>query len=467
MLRLAINRSLLLVLSFTLACASVFTMPAFAETDNTSPTLTYLSVTPSSVDVRQSTQTVNVEVRATDDMTGVKQVSFMAKHPTGTQGYDIGATMTNTSGDVWTGTLQFAQYIPAGDWLISAFVFDNAGNAIYWEGQTLVDNGFQGFINVQSNTDDVAPQLHSFSMSSTAVDVTSNTQSVNIEIATSDNLSGLNHVSVMFASPAASHSTLSTQFQLITGDNGVETWQGTAQFPRFIKSGDWPIRVMMIDVVGNVRYLDENALSAAGYPYSVSVLSDEDVTAPTLTDLTINPGSVNIESSSQTVSVNIKSTDDKSGVLSASLAFSSPSGSGADIYSSASVENGVNTNSDTTLTFTIPQYVEIGTWKARLFIGDAVGNQIFRSYDQLIAAGWPGTLTIERGSGGTSSAMSSSTADLPSLPSTDAVYSTVNGVGTQVLEVAYPGYNTVMSISVPNIFPIDLANPQRYMARIL
>lgn len=104
----------------------------YSQTDNTSPTLTGFSFTPTSVNVSNESQLVNFTVSAEDDLSGIKQVQVLFKSPNGTWRWswvtNINSLSTTVSGDV-----EISQYDESGEWKARVMLVDNVGNQSIYE----------------------------------------------------------------------------------------------------------------------------------------------------------------------------------------------------------------------------------------------------------------------------------------------------------------------------------------------
>lgn len=125
------------------------------NTDGTAPEIREVSVTPESVDVRDSAQTVTFFVRATDAGSGVSNVDLQL-FPSSTD-YILTLSLQRISGDQNDGIYSGFITIPAGatsqTWLIVAVTsLDAAGNRVYISGNQFVQRGFAASFQVISNS---------------------------------------------------------------------------------------------------------------------------------------------------------------------------------------------------------------------------------------------------------------------------------------------------------------------------
>lgn len=364
-----------------------------ADEDVTPPTVSSFTVSSQNVDVTTTPQVISVEVQATDDISGISTVSVRATAP-GNNGNDLNTTWATEGPSTWSGTMQVPQYIANGEWTLTLFVIDAVGNSTYMEGQVLVDNGYPGFIQVTSNEDLEAPIVQSVNVNPDTVDVTTTPKIVEVRVQSTDNVSGIVDSSFIFSSPNSQNSDISVSLTLSVDEQGNEEWIGTASVPQYIGNGDWPGRLIMSDRVGNTTYMESDDLAAAGFDHKLTVISNPDVTPPTVESLDFTPDTVDVSSSPQEVVARAKSLDELSGVSGVHVILTSPSGEGYNII--AVLEQDVNAAEEGMWVgvFHFPQFIEAGEWTARLVAVDKVGNTLAMNPAQLAAAGFDNKVTV-------------------------------------------------------------------------
>lgn len=105
-----------------------------SDPDTTAPTVTSVTVTPSSVDVSAAPADVTIELGIDDDRSGVTRVFLFlssAAPSTGTGGA-VSPVMTLVSGTatsgVWRGTTTIPRYSREGRWTFTIFAVDRVSN---------------------------------------------------------------------------------------------------------------------------------------------------------------------------------------------------------------------------------------------------------------------------------------------------------------------------------------------------
>jgi hypothetical protein len=121
-----------------------------------------------------------------------------------------------------------------------------------------------------------------------------------------------------------------------------------------------------------------------------------DVTPPQLTLLSIQPGTVDVSASAQTVTVTFSVSDNLSGVASAGASLGLPSGffnGGCPPLVAARVA-GSALNGTYVTSLVIPRNGPAGQWPLRITLADAAGNQSILSASALSGLGQPSTVTV-------------------------------------------------------------------------
>src|SRR5438067_1613622 len=112
---------------------------AFAD-DTTPPSVTGLTLNPTSVNVTTGPKSVLVTMTATDDLSGVKfvTVTFTSPNVGQTQYAFLSLSSGSATNGTFTGNATIPQYADNGTWNISSvFIGDNAGNSTSIPNSTL------------------------------------------------------------------------------------------------------------------------------------------------------------------------------------------------------------------------------------------------------------------------------------------------------------------------------------------
>ena len=308
--------------------------------DTTAPQLTAFSFTPDSIDTAAGSATVTVNFTVTDDLSGANFFLIVFRSPSGNRiqrGISQFAPSTNVTGSV---AVTFPQFIAPGTWNVSLVqLIDNVGNNRNLSTGDIAALGFPTQLNVASQEDSVAPTLADFSFSPTTIATGSGPATVSVNFTVTDDLSGATLFLVVFRSPSGNitRTGISEFAPTLSASGSVNV-----NFPQFIETGLWNITlIQMNDAVGNDRNMSTADIAALGFPTQLNVVSVQDTTAPTLTEFSFAPSTINIGSGPAAVTVNFTVSDDISGATLFLIVFRSPSG---DIIQRGISEFGASTN---------------------------------------------------------------------------------------------------------------------------
>jgi hypothetical protein len=154
------------------------TLDVISGVDSTKPTLTALTVSPSSLDSTTGPVTLTITAKATDTGSGVKSISVNGGIRDGVNGVAAGVypfagigylsfdnffvRLKKTSGGRWVGTTVIRECVPTGTYRLDADVSDAAGNNHGYGTKQLAKAAFPSTIEVTSKHGDiVAPYVFS------------------------------------------------------------------------------------------------------------------------------------------------------------------------------------------------------------------------------------------------------------------------------------------------------------------
>lgn len=352
--------------------------------DVTAPSFVSVTITPPSVDVSNGAKTVIVSAQIRDaGRSGVSQFSVTATAPTSGPFATCNPASTLTSGTrddgVWSCTLTIAKGAVGGDWKIAVAATDAAGNQRALGQAELIAANFSTKFTVVSSSPDVTPPVVvALTVTSGSVDVTSGARTVTVSARIQDEAAGSGVASFFVSATAPTQPRPVTNCQAGAptppGTTMDGVWSCTLTFPKGATPGDWTLDLMASDAAFNQLKMGQTALAAANFPTKITVVSSTpDQSPPVFTALTLSPSTVDVSTSSQTVTVTAHLTDSNSGVV--SFAFSAAlSGSTTKVQCGATVPSaGTNADGDWTCTVTIPARAAPGDWLITVTATDAAG----------------------------------------------------------------------------------------------
>src|ERR1700727_3177512 len=372
-------------------------LPAFAIQDKNPPVLTSFTFSPQAVDVTNAPATISATAQATDDLSGVTEVAVEWVSPDGTNavGGGLGLSSGTNLNGTYTSTFTIPQFVEPGTWNVAqVYVRDNAGNSKTYYQSDLQALGFPTTLQVTSTQDKNPPVLTSFTFSPQAVDVTNAPATISATAQATDDLSGVTEVAVEWVSPDGTNA-VGGGLGLSSGTNLNGTYTSTFTIPQFVEPGTWNVaQVYVRDNAGNSKTYYQSDLQALGFPTTLQVTSTQDKNPPVLTSFTFSPQAVDVTNAPATISATAQATDDLSGVTEVAVEWVSPDGTNA-VGGGLGLSSGTNLNGTYTSTFTIPQFVEPGTWNvAQVYVRDNAGNSKTYYQSDLQALGFPTTLQV-------------------------------------------------------------------------
>jgi hypothetical protein len=400
--------------------------------DTTPPTLVGLSFqgNVTLVDTTTGSQTLNVLVHVTDDLSGVFGENAFAgaffTSPSGNQtAYYFGGPVQPGSVPL-NATFQepvlFPEFCEKGFWTLRVYLSDAVGNSVNLTSAQLASMSFPSGIQVNSNPDTTPPVLIGLTLSTSSINVSNGPQPVKLTLHLTDSPAGVMYAGPPFITPVVfigpSGQLLFEEQQNVTFVNGSGTpqdgsWSVAVNFPQYAEQGPWTIQSLSFqDAAGNQAFLDTAQIQAISPNTTVQVTSTPfDNLPPNLAGLTILPVAVDTSGGPQTITLDLTLTDNLSGLdfipgsvspnlNSTGINFVSPSGQQTQsirAYNDPFVQNfGSSTKAGTWQTeFVLPQFSEGGTWILQnLTLEDAALNLLELNTAQLKALGFQTSFVV-------------------------------------------------------------------------
>jgi hypothetical protein len=223
------------------------------------PTLTALTVAPSSVDARSTAQKVTVSGRAADGSgTGIRSVAVSATgHTISTTHGDPVVSCTASgaavAGGAWSCDLTIPAGAAAGQWLLSSVVIvDNASNSTSY-GTDQLSAAFNAKFTVTSDEDRAEPSgPANITVAPVNVDVTNSDQRVDVSADYADDLSGVASFTYRATAPGTSGKFVECTGTLLSGTPRNGRWGCSVTIPKGADAGLWSQTFTAIDAAGNV-----------------------------------------------------------------------------------------------------------------------------------------------------------------------------------------------------------------------
>jgi hypothetical protein len=282
--------------------------------DESKPVVENLATVRPTVDVSAAAGSVRIEAHVIDD-TGVTSVQI----------YNSARLVSGTSRDgIWATTIQVPRYITPGPRDVDVHVRDRVGRST---SATLTS----AYTVLNTVSDQEMPVLQSMSLSTTAVDVRSASKPITATIKVTDDLAGATDLVLCPAHafpsgrPNFRQADACVEMEQSSGTPTDSTWKATYVVPKGAPSGIWNFEVWISDAAGNAPndfWFGPDELAAIGLtsearyraiPDDAGVFSvqgtAQDLNAPGLTSLNLNPSTVDTSTGAVQVTADIAGTD--------------------------------------------------------------------------------------------------------------------------------------------------------------
>jgi len=260
--------------------------------------------------------------------------------------------------------------------------------------------GSQQVTVVSSRGGDVLPPLlTALSINPRTVGADSGTQAM-LTLTLSDRGTGVQGITIggVFTSISGAGRASVGGCTLLSGNNASGVWNCPVTFPDFAEPGAWSLtQLRASDFAGNEIVLDSLALRSAGFPRAIWVTGGQtnpDTTWPTLTAFSFSPDTVDVRSAADSVRFNLTALDSVSGVASAIVLVTSPSGNQRLTGDPCGLLADSAGRSSFRCLIVVPRFVEDGTWTVGVEVADRRGNSHFYDSAELKRMGFASTLLV-------------------------------------------------------------------------
>lgn len=321
--------------------------PKDPSSDSTPPTLVSLVFQPPQIQDGQESQVV---IMATDDLSGVRNISGSISSPNGKalQGF---AAQPQSDGQHFIGRVVIPKDAESGMWRVNFVTMsDNASNTVNLHSNQLPPTAVLQVVS--SSSDNTPPTLRSAWLDRRAVNAG---EKDTLFVQADDDKSGVALVSGVFISPSK---FARIGFGCTLRDD--LSWQCDVPVPKLADCGDWTLeQIQMQDKAGNQAFFRaDNPIVQA---IKMNVGNGQcDNTPPQMTSIQLNPTVVS-NATDSVIQVTITATDDLSGVRDISgQVMGPPQGGQKPYYFQLS-----KTAEPTTFvgTFTVRKLSAKGVWK--------------------------------------------------------------------------------------------------------
>jgi len=235
----------------TAAFPNLGALTVTSTADTAAPQITAFSLTPGTIDTTAASTTVNVGFTLTDDLSGASSFQVLFTSPSGSQTQFASKTFTAATSVTSSVPVTFPRFSEPGTWTVANVVLGDAvGNTSFLATSDLAAKGFPTTLTVTSTPDTTPPTLTALSFSPTSI--TTVGSPVTVTYGATDDLSGVNSVSILLTSP--------TGGQQQTGASSVSPPATPAagtislNFPGGTEQGTWTVSLVLVsDAAGNTK----------------------------------------------------------------------------------------------------------------------------------------------------------------------------------------------------------------------
>ena len=324
-------------------------------------------------------------------------------------------TAGNAKDGIFSGVATFGPYFEPGTWRIASLsLTDKQGQVLtrYEDLDSLLPGlGSLSFDLVNSQeADQTAPELISVALERSIVELRDPTKRrVAITIQASDDLSGIEYISLGFQSTDTSETkyAYASNPQYITAGSATNaTLSAQLDFDPFSTPGEWKLtNIYLSDRAGNSYYqsswYDELPPSLSSLTIQVDPGGDTpplgaDRTPVQLLATLLNASDFVLNQGEETIlTLSLQASDDQSGYASGYFTFQSPSGAQDLSINVANLLSGDLANGSFFGSVNIPSYSESGFWKlTHVSLSDQANNGVYAYQESTLEDLLPGLSTL-------------------------------------------------------------------------
>lgn len=372
--------------------------------DISAPTITQVEAAPLTVDVTEGAAIVQVRARITDAGSGVISADLSYHRPE-PGGQNYGAFFQLVSGTSADGMYEARMSIPHGEapgrWPMQVHARDRVGNNAVVEADELEASGQDGCVQVLNDDPDVTPPtVVEVALLVPEVDVRSAPATQTVRIRVTDAGTGTTGVIVFPQGPRQRPGGVGVPAMTLREGTAQDGWwEGEMHVARYSHADTWTLTVEVGDRVNNIERSSAEDLTERGISTQFTVLSEQDLDGPVVTDASLSRLEVDVSDADQTIDFEAHVTDDLSGVedsfgtSSVQISLQHPLGQ---LAGHANMPRASGTPLDGTYrtTFTIPRSSATGLWATNVFTVDVISNTGYYGAATAASVGLPPAVLV-------------------------------------------------------------------------
>ena len=255
--------------------------PTSSQEDVTAPELVALTFEPSEMDISAGAATITVTAKATDDLSGIRNMGYFLERPSGMKensGRGLRWVNGSSTDGTYVGRLTLPQYSEKGTWRIyTVYLYDEVGNSREYRSAELAALGLPASFEVVSSQQDITPpELVAITIEPSEMDTSAGGATITITAKATDDLSGIRNMGYFLERPSGMKENSGRGLRWVNGSSTDGTYVGRLTLPQYSEKGTWRIyTVYLYDEVGNSREYRSAELAALGLPASFEVIYRE------------------------------------------------------------------------------------------------------------------------------------------------------------------------------------------------
>lgn len=373
--------------------------------DREGPVALVSSVSPAVVNTSEGGATVHFRVEATDDLSGIVDVSVAIRAENAPSSSDLvygyGLGLHRTSGNayhsIWEGDIKLPRYAPRGTYVLKHIgLRDRARNHRLYREPDLQEAQLDGRVFQEGTIEDRSPPVVTeLSFSPSRIDTSAASAYVDFRVRLSDDLAGVSSAGLSFTGPAGplGGGTPSADLRLTSGSVNDGVWTGRATFQQGLPPGTYRLNLLHLrDATWNKHDYRQSELSSAGFPTAVEQGGEGDTSPPTFLGFSFSPSRIDTSSSDQNMTFTIRGGEDVGEAVHAYLIVQGPTGGYFYPDNNDPAPTGDAHDRTWRPVVKFPRYAARGTYTvAWAGVMNEMGRWNQYDTDELAAAGYPTT----------------------------------------------------------------------------
>jgi Secretion system C-terminal sorting domain len=262
--------------NFPMGSTPTFTVINTNPSDNVAPTLASFAIAPIPVDVSTSSKIITITANLTDNLSGVRTVSANIKLPNGSTINSFGTLplpLTALDG-LWEMQFTIPKFTLGGPAnIISLNAVDTSGNQITYTAKSMPILGTIGdttFTITNTNPDNTAPSLNSFTVSPSSVNITLATQNITVRATATDNIAGVRSASITIRLPNGTFQSTNAVYDIMSTSTLNGQWDAVFTIPLQTSPGTGQVfQLTLLDSANISRVYASNALTLLGPNFTI------------------------------------------------------------------------------------------------------------------------------------------------------------------------------------------------------